>query len=141
MARTDARHDDSPEALERAIDRGRRYAASGADLLFIRGLSRDQCTAELAEAVGVPVVFDGVKPVDEAYRQEVAAAGMKVLLHGIYPIHAGFTTLKNVYEGLKAGTVEPLAEPQSEVTREILRTVDLPGWTRRLAELPPPADA
>ncbi len=55
IARTDAR---AAEGLESAINRARRYAAAGADMLFIEGPQSEQEVAVIAERLEAPLVLN-----------------------------------------------------------------------------------
>jgi 2-methylisocitrate lyase-like PEP mutase family enzyme len=56
IARTDAR---APHGLDDAIDRARRFAAAGADLLFVEALTgEDEIELVCRELAGIPLVFN-----------------------------------------------------------------------------------
>lgn len=55
IARTDAR---AAEGLEAAIDRARRYAEAGADMLFVEGPQSEQEVAAIAQALEAPLVLN-----------------------------------------------------------------------------------
>lgn len=55
IARTDAR---AAEGLEAAINRARRYAEAGADMLFIEGPQSEQELAAIAERLDAPLVLN-----------------------------------------------------------------------------------
>jgi 2-methylisocitrate lyase-like PEP mutase family enzyme len=56
IARTDAR---APHGLDDALDRARRFAAAGADLLFVEALTgEDEIELVCRELAGIPLVFN-----------------------------------------------------------------------------------
>jgi 2-methylisocitrate lyase-like PEP mutase family enzyme len=80
IARTDAR---ASEGLDAAIDRGRRYAEAGADMLFVEGPESEAEFAAIAEALDIPLVLNmspgGASPrIAAAHAQELGYALMIV---------------------------------------------------------------
>jgi methylisocitrate lyase len=98
IARSDAR---GPEGLERAIDRAKAYADSGADMIFPEALESEAEFAAFRDATGLPLLANmtefGKSPLLDATRLETL--GYNIV---IYPMTAMRLALKAVADGFDA---------------------------------------
>jgi 2-methylisocitrate lyase-like PEP mutase family enzyme len=136
MARTDALHTDAERGYDLAIERIRAYAAAGADILFVIGLTRDRVTPELTSTLGAPLLFAEVGAISAADKQTVFDAGASYF-HGLLPILAAFAGYKDTIVSLKEGTTPSFNPDAWTYNKELLETLDLRGWTRALTGKPP----
>jgi len=97
MARTDA---GSVEGVAAAIDRGRAYIETGADMIFAEALTSLEQYREFTEAIQVPVLANltefGQTPLFD--REQMVQTGVSLLL---YPLSA-FRVMSKAAEGLYA---------------------------------------
>lgn len=130
IARTDAR---ATEGLDAAIDRARRYAGAGADVLFLEALeSVDEFEAVADADLGLPLVFNWVEggrtPGLAAF--EVADMGYRVLLLPITALlHATAAARQVLREIRETGTPQsvPTVDPdQPDPFRAFTDLVGLP---------------
>jgi 2-methylisocitrate lyase-like PEP mutase family enzyme len=131
IARTDALDSESDNGIALALERAQAYATAGADMIFIRGLQRDNLTKEFADAIGAPLLHGEVDAVDKLAKKEIFATGAS-LFHGLLPIMAAYSVYKETLIHLREGTLPPFDRKAWSVNRELLETVDLPGWSRHL---------
>lgn len=104
IARTDAR---APHGLEEAIDRGRRYAAAGADMVFPDALLSVEEYAAFARAVPGPKVFNmggyaAKRTTPKLPVEEVGRLGYALVLFPLAAIRAGVRAQVDFLAGLKA---------------------------------------
>jgi 2-methylisocitrate lyase-like PEP mutase family enzyme len=131
VARTDALDTDPENGLALAMERAQAYASAGADMIYIRGLQRPVLTSELVESIGAPLLHAEVDAVDQETKDDIFATGAS-LFHGLLQIMAAYRAFKETLEHLRNGT-RPLFDYHSwVVNRELLETLDLRGWSRRL---------
>ncbi|WP_034591730.1 isocitrate lyase/PEP mutase family protein [Hamadaea tsunoensis] len=102
VARTDAY---SEHGLAEAIERAVAYTAAGADAVFLEGVDDPADLARAHEATGAPLVVNrseaaGPRPV--AGDAELAAAGVRLILHPVAPLLAALAAARDVYESLAA---------------------------------------
>lgn len=112
IARTDAR---APNGFEDAIDRAKRFAEAGADVLFVEALTGDaEIERAAAELAGIPLVFNWAEggktpPLDYDRLREL---GFKLVIMPISTLLAATKAMQAVLSSIKkAGTpVEALPD-------------------------------
>lgn len=128
---TSVRH----EGLDAAITRLKAYAATGVDLIFPIGVeSLDQIRA-IREAVGLPIML-GMAPTF-ASREELAQAGVRIMLQGHLPYAAAIETFRGVYEHLFAGGAPDALKPRlpaPEFLDAVLQGPDYKAWRKQTME-------
>ena len=106
VARTDAR---APLGLDEAIARARRYAAAGADVIFVEAPQSEREIEAIAAAVDAPLLVNivpgGLTPALDSAR--LAELGYRIAIH---PVDAVFASTTAVIEALAR-----LREPAPEV--------------------------
>jgi 2-methylisocitrate lyase-like PEP mutase family enzyme len=114
VARTDAR---APLGLDEAIERARRYAAAGADVIFVEAPQSEQEIEAIAGAVEAPllinVVEGGLTPELEPAR--LAALGYRIAIHPVVALFASAAASISALGGLARGAPDLAggADPQS----------------------------
>jgi len=89
------------EGTEGAVARAKAYAATGVDAIFLVGVeSLDQVKA-VRDAVKLPIIVGSAPP--SLKREDLAAAGARILLQGHQPVAAAVKALREVYEHLFKG--------------------------------------
>jgi carboxyvinyl-carboxyphosphonate phosphorylmutase len=89
------------EGLEGTIARAKAYAAAGVDAIFLVGVETLDHVKGVREAVNLPIIV-GSAPAS-LKREDLAAAGARVLLQGHQPVAAAVKALREVYEHLHKG--------------------------------------
>jgi carboxyvinyl-carboxyphosphonate phosphorylmutase len=89
------------EGLEGTIARAKAYAAAGVDAIFLVGVETLDHVKAVREAVNLPIIV-GSAPAS-LKREDLAAAGARVLLQGHQPVAAAVKALREVYEHLHKG--------------------------------------
>jgi len=127
IARTDAR---AVEGLENAIQRGKRYAEAGADMIFVEAPQSVEEIKKIADSISTPLLinmFKGGKtplvPMDEleAMGYRVAIVPSPLQLAAIHAMEQVLQILK------KEGTIEPFSERMASF-RKRDEIVDLPKY-------------
>ena len=127
IARTDAR---AVEGLEKAIQRGKRYAGAGADMIFVEAPQSVEEIKKIADSISTPLLinmFKGGKtplvPMNklEAMGYRVAIVPSPLQLAAIHAMQELLRVLK------KEGTVEPFSERMASF-KERDEIVDLPKY-------------
>jgi methylisocitrate lyase len=108
VARTDAR---GCEGLQRAIERGRSYAAAGADVIFVEAPESIQELQQIARAIPAPLLVNmvegGKTPLRSA--QELEALGYRIVLFANTAMRVAMKAVQEAMALLRAeGTSEPL---------------------------------
>jgi 2,3-dimethylmalate lyase len=132
IARTDAVPTDAVRGYDLGIERARVFAALGANMLTLMGLTRERVTSELTSSLGAPLLVGENAAVSSEEKERLFAAGAS-LMHGLLPLVAGFSGYQQMIQSLKQGTPPAFDRDPYVVNKELLETVDLPGWTRALA--------
>ena len=118
IARTDAL---AVRGLDEAIERGRAFAAAGADVLFVEAIeTEDQLTAVAAALPSVPLVYNAVEggrsPVID--RATLARTGVGILIHPVTLLLEKVRAQRTALAAIRAGTP---ATPETITTvRELL---------------------
>lgn len=131
IARTDSRN---VHGLEDAIERGKAYAAAGADVVFVEALRSRAELLDLPAQIGVPLLANmvegGKTPVLTA--TELAQAGYKIALFANAALRASMAAVREVMDILRAeGSTEnalsmmvPWEDRQSIVGLEAFRALE-----------------
>jgi methylisocitrate lyase len=127
IARTDAR---AVEGLEKAIQRGKRYAEAGADMIFVEAPQSVEEIKKIAKSISTPLLinmFKGGKtplvPTNEleAMGYRVAIVPSPLQLAAIHAMEELLRVLK------REGTIEPFLERMTSF-KERDKIVDLPKY-------------
>jgi methylisocitrate lyase len=134
VGRTDARE---PQGLDEAIERGRAYAAAGADVVFVEApASRaelERIATEIDARTFANVVADGKTP--ELGADELGDIGFDVVAHTLPALFAATEAMRDAYETLAAeGTSESLSGVSFEAFEEIVGAPALREQELRYAE-------
>ena len=89
------------EDTPRTVARAKAYAACGVDAIFVVGVESVEQVKAVHDAVGLPIMV-GSAPAS-LKREDLAAAGARVLLQGHQPVPAAIKALKEVYAHLHKG--------------------------------------
>jgi oxaloacetate decarboxylase len=89
------------EGLEGTLARAKAYAAVGVDAIFLVGVEKVEEVKAVHEAVKVPI-FVGSAPAS-IKREDLAAAGARILLTGHQPVAAAVKAVREVYEHFYKG--------------------------------------
>jgi 2,3-dimethylmalate lyase len=126
IARTDAR---AVEGLDAAIDRAKRFADAGADLLFVEALEGEREIENVCERLrGYPLVFnwaEGGKTPPLTYAQ-ISALGFKLIICPVSTLFAATAAMRSALSSIRAeGT--PAAIVESMLTfPDFLNFIGLP---------------
>lgn len=120
------------EGLERAAARARAYAASGVDAIFLVGVHSAAEVRAVREAAGLPIVV-GSAP-ESLRREELAAAGARILLQGHLPLAAAVKALRETYVHLFGGGAPSALKGRIAPEEEMQALVDAEAYRRRLRE-------
>jgi 2-methylisocitrate lyase-like PEP mutase family enzyme len=123
IARTDAR---GPEGLDAALERAQRYAAAGADLIFVEAPESTAEVERVAAEIDAPLVFNVVPggrtpAVDDA---ELERLGYRL---AIYPAATLFPAVAAMAGALEGMGGEEVARPTGP--RAVFELVGLGRWT------------
>jgi oxaloacetate decarboxylase len=116
--------------LADAVARARAYCATGADGLFLTGVTtRDELDA-LAEAATLPLVLGQLTPAI-ADREHLASRGVRIALQGHLPIQAAMAAVHATLRALRDGTppAEVTGMPPKALSRMASREAEHAGWT------------
>jgi len=89
------------EGTEGAVKRAKAFAASGVDAIFLVGVESAEQVRAVHEATRLPIMV-GSAPAS-IRREDIVAAGARVLLQGHQPLPAAVKALKEVYTHLYSG--------------------------------------
>jgi methylisocitrate lyase len=134
MARTDAL---AGEGLEAAIARAQAYVAAGAEMIFAEAVTETRMYAEFRTAVGVPILANitefGKTPLFT--REELAAAGVDIVLYCCAAYRAMNAAALRVYEAIRAeGTQRGVMETM-QTREELYRYLDYHAYEEKLDAL------
>lgn len=134
MARTDAL---AGEGLARAIERAQAYVAAGADMIFAEAVTEASMYTAFRKAVGVPVLANitefGKTPLFT--REELAAAGVDIILYCCAAYRAMNAAALKVYEAIRAEGTQKSVLPIMQTRDELYRYLDYHAYERKLDEL------
>ena len=130
MARTDAL---ASEGLARAIERAQAYVAAGADMIFAEAVTELPMYTEFRKAVGVPILANitefGQTPLFT--REELAAAGVDIILYCCAAYRAMNAAALKVYETIRAEGTQKSVLPLMQTPRRSLQISRTTTPTRR----------
>ena len=134
MARTDAL---ASEGLARAIERAQAYVAAGADMIFAEVVTEASMYTAFRKAVGVPILANitefGKTPLFT--REELAAAGVDIILYCCAAYRAMNAAALKVYETIRAEGTQKSVLPMMQTRDELYRYLDYHAYERKLDEL------
>lgn len=127
IARTDAR---AVEGLEKAIQRGKRYAGAGADMIFVEAPQSVEEIKKIADSISTPLLINmfkgGKTPLVPMNKLE--AMGYRVAIVPSPLQLAAIHAMKELLQVLKReGTMEPFSERMASF-KERDEIVDLPKY-------------
>jgi carboxyvinyl-carboxyphosphonate phosphorylmutase len=117
VARTSAA---SATGLDDAIRRARVYAQTGADALFLTGVSAPDQVRAIRAAAALPILLGGTGG-SLGDRAAMAALGVRVALQGHAPFLAGVQAVHDTMKALREGT--PPTELKGVASAELMRTL------------------
>jgi len=117
--------------LEDARARARAYCATGADGLFLTGVTTRAELDALAEVATLPLILGTLSPAI-ADRDYLASRGVRIALQGHLPIQAAIAAVHATLRALRDGT--PPAEvpgmPPTALSRMAAREAEHAAWTK-----------
>src|SRR6266568_3222524 len=134
MARTDAL---ASEGLGAAIERAQAYVAVGADMIFAEAVTELEMYAEFRKAVGVPILANitefGQTPLFT--REELAAAGVDIILYCCAAYRAMNAAALKVYETIRAEGTQRNVIAQMQSRADLYRYLDYHAYESKLDAL------
>ena len=130
LARTDMWHQTGPDAHAEAFARVRAYADLGADFVFVPGMPGAELNEGVVASIGAPLLHAEDAGVSGAERARLATAGVRMLFHWLMPFLAVFDGYRSALQALRDDVVAPTDRSPTEINNELLRAVDLPGWSQ-----------
>ncbi|MGC9222397.1 MAG: methylisocitrate lyase [Terracidiphilus sp.] len=134
MARTDAL---ASEGLARAIERAQAYVAAGADMIFAEAVTEASMYTAFRKALGVPILANitefGKTPLFT--REELAAAGVDIILYCCAAYRAMNAAALRVYEAIRAEGTQKGLLPQMQTREELYKFLDYHAYEQKLDEL------
>ena len=119
------------EGTEGTVKRAKAFAACGVDAIFVVGVDTVEQVRAVREAAKLPVMVGGAPA--SIKREDVAAAGGRVMLQGHQPIPAAVKALKDVYTHLfNGGAVADLKDklaPAAEMDK-LVNAAAYKTWQR-----------
>lgn len=134
MARTDAL---AGEGLARAVERAQAYVAAGADMIFAEAVTELPVYTEFRRAVGVPILANitefGQTPLYT--REELAAAGVDIVLYCCGAYRAMNAAALKVYEAIRAEGTQKSVLPLMQTRAELYKYLGYHAYEQKLDEL------
>lgn len=134
IARTDAL---AGEGLARAIERTQAYAAAGAEMIFAEAVTEAKMYAEFRRAAGVPILANitefGKTPLFT--REELAAAGVDMILYCCAAYRAMNAAALKVYEAIRAEGTQRSVLPLMQTREEMYRHLEYHAYEEKLDAL------
>jgi methylisocitrate lyase len=134
MARTDAL---AGEGLAQAIERAQAYVAAGADMIFAEAVTDLAAYTAFRKAVGVPILANitefGKTPLFT--REELAAAGVDIILYCCAAYRAMNAAALKVYETIRAEGTQKSVLPLMQTRDELYRYLDYLAYEQKLDDL------
>ncbi len=134
MARTDAL---AGEGLARAIERAQAYVAAGADMIFAEAVTEASMYTAFRKALGVPILANitefGQTPLFT--RDELAAAGVDIILYCCAAYRAMNAAALRVYETIRAEGTQKGLLPQMQTREELYQFLNYHAYEQKLNEL------
>lgn len=119
----------SVTGLEDALVRARAYCKTGADGLFLTGVTQRAELDAIAEVATIPIILGTLSPeiTDKAY---LASRGVRIALQGHLPFQAAIqalhATMKALRDGVQPKDVGGLPEPA--LAKAVTREADYAAW-------------
>jgi methylisocitrate lyase len=134
MARTDAL---ASEGLAAAIARTQAYVAAGADMIFAEAVTELTQYTVFRKAVGVPVLANstefGQTPLWT--RDELAAAGVDIILYCCAAYRAMNAAALKVYEAIRAEGTQKSVVPLMQSREDLYKYLGYHAYEKKLDEL------
>ncbi len=134
MARTDAL---ASEGMARAIERAQAYVAAGADMIFAEAVTELAQYTAFRKTVGVPILANitefGKTPLFT--REELAAAGVDIILYCCAAYRAMNAAALKVYETIRAEGTQKSVLPLMQTRDELYKHLDYHAYEQKLDEL------
>ena len=134
MARTDAL---AGEGLRAAIERAQAYVAAGADMIFAEAVTDLPMYTQFRKSVGVPILANitefGQTPLFT--REELAAAGVDIILYCCAAYRAMNAAALKVYETIRAEGTQRNVVPLMQSRADLYRYLDYHAYESKLDEL------
>jgi methylisocitrate lyase len=134
VARTDAL---AREGLDAALERARRYAAAGADVIFPEALTELAQYHAFAEATGLPVLANitefGLTPLFTT--RELAEAGVALVIYPLTAFRAMSAAAVRVYETLRREGTQRELLPLMQTRQQLYDVLGYDAYERKLDEL------
>jgi methylisocitrate lyase len=134
MARTDAL---AGEGLAAAMERAQAYVAAGADMIFAEAVTELGQYAEFRRAVGVPILANitefGQTPLWT--REELAAAGVDIILYCCAAYRAMNAAALNVYEAIRTEGTQKHVIPMMQTRADLYKYLDYHAYEQKLDAL------
>jgi len=134
MARTDAL---AGEGMARAIARAQAYVAAGADMIFAEAVTELPVYTEFRRAVGVPILANitefGQTPLYT--REELAAAGVDIILYCCGAYRAMNAAALKVYEAIRAEGTQKSVLPLMQTRADLYRYLGYHAYEEKLDAL------
>ena len=134
MARTDAL---AGEGMTRAIARAQAYVAAGADMIFAEAVTELPVYTEFRRAVGVPILANitefGQTPLYT--REELAAAGVDIILYCCGAYRAMNAAALKVYEAIRAEGTQKSVLPLMQTRADLYRYLGYHAYEEKLDAL------
>jgi methylisocitrate lyase len=134
MARTDAL---ATEGLAAAVERAQAYVVAGANMIFAEAVTELGVYAEFRKAVGVPILANitefGQTPLFT--REELAAAGVDIILYCCAAYRAMNAAALKVYETIRAEGTQESVVPMMQTRADLYKYLDYYTYEKRLDDL------
>jgi methylisocitrate lyase len=134
MARTDAH---AVEGQAAALERATAYVAAGADMIFAEALTSLAEYREFCARVRVPVLANitefGLTPLFG--KQELGAAGVRLVLYPLSAFRAAAKAQVRVYEVIRAQGTQQAVLPEMQTRAELYEVLGYHDYERKLDEL------
>jgi methylisocitrate lyase len=134
VARTDAL---AREGLDAALERARRYAAAGADVIFPEALTDLAQYRAFAEATGLPVLANitefGVTPLFTTH--ELAEVGVALAIYPLTAFRAMSAAALHVYETLRREGTQRDLLPLMQTRQQLYEVLGYAAYERKLDDL------
>ncbi len=125
------------KGLARAIERAQAYVAAGADMIFAEAVTELATYTAFRKAVGVPILANitefGKTPLFT--REELAAAGVDIILYCCAAYRAMNAAALKVYETIRAEGTQKSVLPLMQTRDELYRYLDYHAYEQKLDEL------
>jgi methylisocitrate lyase len=134
MARTDSL---ASEGLDAALERTRRYAAAGADMIFPEAVSDLKTYAQFGQAAGVPVLANitefGKTPMFTL--DELRSAGVAIALYPLSAFRAMNKAALKTYQAVRKDGSQKDVLADMQTREELYEFLDYHSYEKKLDEL------